>query len=207
LADRNSDCHQPHDFAVPLPMPLVAFRGALRVAPRGRWGDGGAVLGSAEPRPPATVGGALLENAMEWVDIATDQIGFPDGNHGVPAVHSRGPRISRGRPAWRRVALKGDRLRPLRSAQAVAVHGIGGRGHPVERCRFLPDHAKFGAVRRRHGLRPRRSGPRRFDAGCRAVRKLRGRTDPSRAFGGIKGATTRLTALAYWKFESSPLQR
>jgi hypothetical protein len=67
--------------------------------------------------------------------------------------------------------------------------------------------AKFGAVRRRHGLRPRRSGPRRFDARRRAVRKLRGRTDPSRAFGGIKGATTRLTAPAYWKFESSPLQR
>jgi len=35
----------------------------------------------------------------------------------------------------------------------------------------------FGAVRRRYGLRPRRSGPRRFDAGRRAVRKLRGRTD------------------------------
>jgi len=106
-------------------------------------------------------------------------------------------------------AMKGDRLRPLRSAQAVAVHqdGIGGRGHPVERCRFFPDQAKFGAVRRRHGLRPRRSGPRRLDAGRRAVRKLRGRPDPSRAFGGIKGATTRLTAPAYWKFESSPLQR
>jgi hypothetical protein len=105
--------------------------------------------------------------------------------------------------------MKGDRLRPLRSAQAVAVHqdGIGGRGHPVERCRFFPDQAKFGAVRRRHGLRPRRSGPRRFDARRRAVRKLRGRTDPSRAFGGIKGATTRLTAPAYWKFESSPLQQ
>ena len=97
--------------------------------------------------------------------------------------------ISRRRPAWRRVALKGDRLRPLRSAQAVAVHqdGIGGRGHPVERCRFFPDQAKFGAVRRRHGLRPRRSGPRRFDAGRRAVRMLRGRTAPSRALGGIKG--------------------
>ena len=29
--------------------------------------------------------------------------------------------------------MKGDRLRPLRSAQAVAVHqdGIGGRGHPL----------------------------------------------------------------------------
>jgi hypothetical protein len=26
-------------------------------------------------------------------------------------------------------------------------------------------------------------------------------------FGGIKGATTRLTAPAYWKFESGPLQR
>jgi hypothetical protein len=28
-----------------------------------------------------------------------------------------------------------------------------------------------------------------------------------RAFGGIKGSTTRLTAPAYWKFESSPLQQ
>jgi len=25
LADRNSDCHQPNDFALPLPMPLVGF--------------------------------------------------------------------------------------------------------------------------------------------------------------------------------------
>ena len=76
-------------------------------------------------------------------------------------------------------AMKGDRLRPLRSARAVAVHqdGIGGRGHPV--AVFFPDQAKLGAVRRRHGLRPRRSGPRRFDARRRAVRKLRGRTDPS----------------------------
>jgi len=48
--------------------------------------------------------------------------------------------ISRRRPAWRRVALKEDRLRPLRSAQAVAAHqdGFVGHGHPVERCRFLP---------------------------------------------------------------------
>src|SRR5215472_18848255 len=37
--------------------------------------------------------------------------------------------------------------------------------------------------------------------------KLRGRTDPSRAFGGIRRATNRLTAPAYWKFESSPLQQ
>ena len=37
--------------------------------------------------------------------------------------------------------------------------------------------------------------------------KLRRRTDPSRIFGGLKGATTRLTAPAYWKFESIFLQR
>ena len=57
---------------------------------------------------------------MERVDIATDQIGFSDSD-------------------------EGDRLRPLRSAQAVAVHqdGIGGRGHPVERCRFLPEPSKI----------------------------------------------------------------
>jgi hypothetical protein len=48
--------------------------------------------------------------------------------------------------------------------------------------------------RRRHGLRPRRSGPHRSDAGRRTGRKLRGRTDPSRVFGSIKGVTTRLTA-------------
>jgi hypothetical protein len=53
-----SDCHQPHDFALPLPMPLVGFRGALRVGdrgsvPRGGSGDGGAVLGSAETRVPS----------------------------------------------------------------------------------------------------------------------------------------------------------
>ena len=31
LADPNSDCHQPHDFALPLPMPLVtAERGRHR---------------------------------------------------------------------------------------------------------------------------------------------------------------------------------
>ena len=39
LADRNSDCCQPHDFALPWPMPLVGFRGALRVGDRraARW--------------------------------------------------------------------------------------------------------------------------------------------------------------------------
>jgi len=54
-----------------------------------------------------------------------------------PAVHSRGPAFDGGaRMAARR--MKG--LRPLRSAQAVAVHqdGIGGRGHPIQRFRFLP---------------------------------------------------------------------
>ena len=40
LADRNSACHQPHDFALPLPMPLVGFRGVLRV------GDGEVFLGA-----------------------------------------------------------------------------------------------------------------------------------------------------------------
>ena len=44
------------------------------------------------------VGGALPENAMEWVDIATDQIGFPDGDDGVPAIHSRGPAFHGGGP-------------------------------------------------------------------------------------------------------------
>jgi hypothetical protein len=48
LADRNSDCHQPHDFALPLPMPLAGFPGALRIGdrasvPRGRSGHGGAL--------------------------------------------------------------------------------------------------------------------------------------------------------------------
>ena len=31
LADRNSDCHQPHDFALPLPMPLVGPRAMFAV--------------------------------------------------------------------------------------------------------------------------------------------------------------------------------
>src|SRR5215469_8043412 len=190
LADRNSDCHQPHDFALPLPMPLVEFLGALRVGDRGsvlrgRSGDGGAVPGSPETRAPS----------HGWRRV-------PRKRHGA----GRYPLPTR----WDfQAAMKGHRLWPLRSTQAVAMHqdGIGGRGHPVGRCRFLPDQAKFGAVHRRHGLQPRRSGPRRFDTRRRAVRKLRERTDPSRAFGGIKGATTRLTAPAYWKFESSPLQR
>jgi hypothetical protein len=39
-----------------------------------------------KPGPPATVGGALPDNAMERVDIATDQIGFPDGDEGGPAA-------------------------------------------------------------------------------------------------------------------------
>jgi hypothetical protein len=36
--------------------------------------------------------------AMEWADTATHQIGFPDGGHGVPAVHSRGPGFHGGGP-------------------------------------------------------------------------------------------------------------
>jgi hypothetical protein len=45
-------------------------------------GSEGAAAGpfSAKTRAPATVGGALPENAMERVDIATDQTGFPDGD-------------------------------------------------------------------------------------------------------------------------------
>jgi hypothetical protein len=51
---------------------------------------------SAETRAPATVGNALPENAMERVDIATDQIGFPDGDEretacGPFAPHKRLP--------------------------------------------------------------------------------------------------------------------
>jgi hypothetical protein len=99
---------------------------------------------------------------------------------------------------------------------------------PAESC-ATPQSRRSRECRRWHGLRPRRSGPRRpglgqtanscrrrtpgveiplaVDAGRRAVRKLRGRIDPSRAFGGIKGATTGLTAPAYRKFESISLQR
>ena len=117
-------------------MPLVGFRGALRFGdrgsvPQGRSGDGGAVLGSPQP------GLAARSPKTPW-----------SGSMSLPTRSDF------------QTAMKGDRLRPLRSAQAVAVHqdGIGGRGHPVERCRFFPDQAKFGAVRRRHGLRPRRSG-------------------------------------------------
>jgi hypothetical protein len=145
LADRNSDCHQRHEFALPLPMPLVGFRGALRVGdrgtvPRGRSGGGGAVLGSAETRAPS----------HGWRRAPRKRPGVGRYRYRPDRISRRRPwrtrrpqlrsGISRRRPAWRRVALKGDRLRPLRSAQAVAVHqdGIAGHGHPVERCRFLP---------------------------------------------------------------------
>ena len=83
----------------------------------------------------------------------------------------------------------------IRGLEGRRPHSTLGRDRQPRECR------------RRHGLQPRRSGPRRSDAGRRAVRKLRERTGPSRAFGGIKGATTRLTAPAYWKFESIPLQQ
>jgi hypothetical protein len=79
-------------------------------------------------------------------------------------------------------------------SESKTVHrGAGVRS--VSCQRGTVDYQEGAPIRRRrHGLRPRWSGPRRFDAGRRAVRKLRGRTDPSRAFGGIKEATTRLTA-------------
>jgi hypothetical protein len=60
--------------------------------------------------------------------------------------------------------MEGERLRPLRSAQAVAVHqdGIGGRGHPVERCRFLPGPSEIrrcaGRGERQRFCRWRRCG-------------------------------------------------
>jgi hypothetical protein len=118
LADRNSDCHQPHDFALPLPMPLVEFLGALRVGDRGsvlrgRSGDGGAVPGSPETRAPS----------HGWRRA-------PRKRHGA----GRYPLPTR---SDFQTALKGDRRGPFRSTQAVAVHqdGIGGRGHPVGRCR------------------------------------------------------------------------
>ena len=121
-----------------------------------------------------------------------------------PAVHSRGPAFDGGaRMAARR--MKGTGCGPFARHKRLPCTRTGSAG-AVTRYSvsvFFPDQAKFGAVRRRHGLRPRRSGPRRFDAGRRAVRKLRGRTDPSRH----KRATTRLIAPAYWKFESSPLQQ
>ena len=104
---------------------------------------------------------------------------------------------------WRRSARFRRNQGP--PAQTVAVHQGGDRRARSPRTALpfsFPDHAKFGAVRRRRGLRPRRSGPRRFDAGRRAVRKLRGHA-PVPSFRRQKG----LTAPAYWKFESSPLQQ
>ena len=78
------------------------------VVPRGRSGDGGAVLGSAETRVPATVGGALSENAMEWVDIATDQTGFPDGDEQNSALCVAGTDCGLGgrvHAAWMQVVV------------------------------------------------------------------------------------------------------
>ena len=154
-------------------MPLVGFRGALRVGDRAsvpgadRWRRSARFRRNQGPQPP--VGGALPENAMEWVDIATDQIGFLRRRPWRTRRPQPRSGISRRRPAWRRVALKGDRLRPLRSAQAVAVHqdGIGGHGHPVERCRFLPGPSEI----RRCAGRGERQG---FAVGEGAVAAARG---------------------------------
>jgi hypothetical protein len=83
----------------------------------------------------------------------------------------------------------------LVNGQVVPVnpaHTVRGSRHVVTSGQtpvFDPSEAR--ALPRQHRMcRPMpgcaTSGPRRFDAGRRAVRKLRGRTDPSRAFGGIK---------------------
>src|SRR5215469_1395574 len=79
LADRNSDCHQPHDFALPLPMPLVEFLGALRVGDRGsvlrgRSGDGGAVPGSPVAVAVSVVAAAV--GAARRVPTETRRAGF-----------------------------------------------------------------------------------------------------------------------------------
>jgi hypothetical protein len=64
--------------------------------------------------------------------------------------------------------LEGESTVALRSVQAVAVHqdGIGGRGHPVERCRFLPGPSESTLCR------PGRSG-RDFAVGEGAVATAR----------------------------------
>ena len=143
------------------------------------------MLGSAETRAPSHGWRRAPRKRIERVDIATDQIGFPDGNEGGPAaapsLRTRGCRA----PGRDRRARSPGRALPFssRTTQNSALcvagtdRGLGGRVHAA------------------------------LMQGVVLPEKLRGRTDPSRAFGGIKGATTRLTAPAYWKFESSPLLR
>ena len=75
----------------------------------------------------------------------------------------------------------------IRGLEGRRPHSTLGRDRRPRECR------------RRHGLRPRRSGPRRSDAGRRAVRKLRGRTDPSQAFGGLKGGGWTRSS-RYWRY-------
>lgn len=62
----------------------AAIGGDLDVCTNRSDGYGGAVLRFRRNQGPQPRLAALPENAMEWVDIATDRIGFPDGDHAVP---------------------------------------------------------------------------------------------------------------------------
>ena len=101
-------------------MPLVGFRGALRVGdrgsvPRGRSGDGGAVLGSAETRAPS----------HGWRRA-------PRKRHGVGRYRYRPDRISRRR-SWVVLAstaavrhfTAAARMAARRSAPGNPTKGIG----------------------------------------------------------------------------------
>ena len=111
----------------------LALRKSQNAGSNGRVG-----LGSAETRVPSH-GWRRAPRKRHGVgryryrpDFQTATMAYPPSiaavRHFTAAAHIAARRID------------GDRLRPLRSAQAIAVHqdGIGGHGHPVERCRFLP---------------------------------------------------------------------
>jgi hypothetical protein len=85
---------------------------------------------------------------MEWVDIATDQIGFPDGDHDVPAVHSRGRHFTAAaRMAARRIE-GGPAAAPSLRPSGCRAPGRDRRAQSPGRA--LPfssrDQAKFNAV-------------------------------------------------------------
>ena len=122
-------------FGHPQPLPINHLLCENRRT-QGRMGEVG--LGSAETRVPSH-GWRRAPRKRHGVgryryrpDFQTATMAYPPSiaavRHFTAAAHIAARRID------------GDRLRPLRSAQAIAVHqdGIGGHGHPVERCRFLP---------------------------------------------------------------------
>ena len=85
---------------------------------------------------------------MEWADIATDHIGFPDGDHGVPAVHSRGPAFH-GCDRMAAAGLTEPRCASERGGGRPAARRFtaGGSSKSVARChRTVLAYWKFESV-------------------------------------------------------------